>query len=64
MVEVIGKSKAVARKITCSGCGNKLAYYKNDVRSWVHHDYGGGSDTYYCITCPGCNKDVSVEVWY
>ena len=25
-----------------------------DIYSRVHHDYGGGSDTYYGFICPNC----------
>lgn len=64
MAEVIGKDERVSRECSCSGCGAKVRYYKNDTRTYTKSDYGGGSDTYYEISCPGCGKDISVRAWY
>lgn len=42
-------------------CGAKIGYYQNEVKSFVSHDYGGGSDTNYYIDCPNCGKKVYVK---
>lgn len=64
MAEVIGKDEKVSRECSCHGCGARIRYYRNDVKSACYTDYGGGSDTSYWINCPSCCKDVAVSVWY
>jgi DNA-directed RNA polymerase subunit RPC12/RpoP len=63
VVKVIdpGPDKSVVKQVVCSNCGAKLEYVPNDVKTSVHHDYGGGSDTYSHIQCPQCNKSVTVR---
>lgn len=46
---------------TCDGCMCKLQYVPNDIQHRDYKDYGGGSDRYYYITCPGCNRRVSLD---
>ena len=41
-------------------CGAKIGYFLNEVKSYVHHDYGGGSDKVYYIDCPHCGEQVNV----
>jgi hypothetical protein len=60
-VEVIGQDDSVSRQTSCVGCGAKLKYYKNDVRSQTTTDYTGGSDTDYTIICAKCGKPVNVK---
>lgn len=64
MAEVIGEMPQVGREVGCQGCGAHIRYFKNDVRSYSVRDYGGGSGTYYEITCPRCKKDISAKAWY
>lgn len=61
MAKVIGQDTSVAKRVSCKGCGTRIEYYENDVKSFVHHDYGGGSDTYRYINCPGCDNKVYVK---
>lgn len=61
MAEVIGKDEKVSRECSCQGCGARIRYYRNDVKSARYRDYDGGR--HYWINCPSCCKDVSVNVW-
>lgn len=56
-------SPKVLKFQVCHNCGVELSYVPNDVLSYVHRDYGGGSDTYYYIPCPSCAEKVSVKRW-
>jgi uncharacterized protein with PIN domain len=51
----------VIKYTVCRNCGVTLQYVPRDVQEYVHHDYGGGSDTVYYIKCPECNKQVNVR---
>lgn len=53
--------KSVVKEIVCRNCGVTLEYTPNDVKDYISHDYGGGSDTYYYIPCPSCNHKVSIK---
>ena len=64
MAKVIGQDEEVSRKVSCRGCGARIAYYRNDTSHYTSSDYGGGSDTYWSITCPKCGKSISVGPWY
>jgi DNA-directed RNA polymerase subunit RPC12/RpoP len=64
MAVVIGKDESVGRDVSCRGCGSRVRYFKNDLRSYTKSDYAGGRDTYWEISCPGCGKDIPVSEWY
>jgi hypothetical protein len=53
--------KVVKRTSCRRGCGSRLEYVPNDVKSRRYQDYGGGTDTVYEITCPKCGKAVEVS---
>lgn len=53
--------KSVVKEHICQNCGATLEYTPNDVKSEVHSDYGGGSDTYKSIRCPKCNSKEFVR---
>lgn len=42
------------------GCGALLEVTGLDIKSGIHHDYGGGSDTYYYVICPVCGAKTEV----
>ena len=51
----------VVKEVVCRGCGATLEYVPNEVKSYVSRDYGGGTDVINHITCPNCNKEVTVR---
>ena len=64
MVRVIDEQPdpQVVKKVSCRrGCGARLEYVPNDVKSRSYTDYGGGRDTVHEITCPKCGKAVEVS---
>lgn len=61
MPKLIKIDKGQQKKTTHSDCGAVISYFKNEVQSAVHYDYGGGSDTWYYIICPNCGKKVEVS---
>ena len=61
MVSIVGKSDKYVYRIVCLNCSNELEYVKNDIKSYVSHDYSGGSDIEKYIICPSCNKNVYVK---
>jgi len=42
-------------------CGALLEVNGLDITRAIHHDYGGGSEVYYYVTCPICG--VKTEVY-
>lgn len=64
MVQVVGKDESEVRRVTCRNCASVLQYVNAEVKDERHYDYGGGSDIYYYITCPCCNKNVTVSSRY
>ncbi|OGL99147.1 hypothetical protein A2304_03275 [Candidatus Uhrbacteria bacterium RIFOXYB2_FULL_57_15] len=44
-----------------AGCGALLLVSPRDVKSFVSHDYGGGSDTNYYFVCPVCHAETYVS---
>lgn len=54
---------AVVKKISCRGCGARLEYVPNDVKSRHGTDYGGGPDGAEWIDCPRCGKRVIIRSW-
>lgn len=58
MAKVIRIDKKKAIRKSCQNCGAVVEFFQNEVQSFVHHDYGGGSDTIYYIVCPNCGKQI------
>lgn len=54
-------SPEVIKYCNCGNCGVKLSYVPMDVQSYIHYDYGGGSDRIDYINCPGCSSKVTVR---
>ena len=61
MAKVIGFDDAAKKKVTCQECSAIVEYVPVEVKSYVHKDYGGGSDIVYHITCPNCSGQVNVS---
>jgi hypothetical protein len=61
MPRLIEIMKDCEKTVVHKECGAKIGYYQNEVKSYVHHDYGGGSDVVYYIICPHCGKQVNVK---
>ena len=61
MATVVGYEQAAKKRATCGGCSAIIEYVLNEVTEEVHRDYGGGSDVYHFVTCPGCSKKVYVK---
>ena len=49
-----------AKEVTHTKCGAVISYFEREVQSAIYHDYGGGSDTWYWITCPNCEEKMEV----
>jgi hypothetical protein len=58
LIEIL---KDCEKIVVHNDCGAKIGYYQTEVRSYVAHDYGGGSETIYFIICPNCGKQVEVK---
>ena len=52
---------SVVKEVVCRGCGATLEYVPNEIKTYVHHDYGGGSDLVKYIGCPNCGKEINVS---
>jgi len=61
MVDIVGYDEEKKKKVTCRECTAILKYALTEVKSRVDSDYGGGSDTVYFITCPGCGHQIQVK---
>lgn len=61
MPRLISVDKKKEKKITHKDCGAVIGYYQNEVKEFVHHDYGGGSDLYHYIECPKCKERVFLD---
>ncbi len=63
MVTVISEKPVKVARVICPNCGYELEYTGVDVNSYQKTDYGGGTDTYYYITCPRppCGEQVNVS---
>jgi Zn ribbon nucleic-acid-binding protein len=63
MIRIIDETPhpTVVKQVVCRNCGCTLEYTPNDVKNYVHHDYGGGSDTVYHINCLKCNHQINVS---
>jgi len=61
MAKVIGFDDSAKKKATCRQCSAIVEYVPNEVKSFVSHDYGGGSDSVYYIVCPNCGEDLTVK---
>jgi len=55
------KVKSVEKIVVHKDCGAKIGYYQNEVKSYTHHDYGGGSDEVYYVVCPNCGENIIVK---
>lgn len=58
MPKLIRIDKKKAKRITHNECGAVIEYFQSEVKSFLHKDYGGGSDTVYYIICPNCGKQI------
>ncbi len=56
--KVVKIDKKKMKMVTHSDCGAVVEYFPNEVQSFIHHDYGGGSDMVYYIICPNCGKQI------
>jgi RNase P subunit RPR2 len=56
--KIVGRDKSAVKRATCYSCAMIIEYTISEVNSFIHHDYGGGSDTVYYITCPNCGKQM------
>jgi RNase P subunit RPR2 len=54
---------SVIKQCVCKNCGATLEYTPQDILRRTVRDYGGGSDTYNYISCPNCNKEVTIYPW-
>lgn len=61
MARLIGIEPVEEKNITHRKCGAKIGYYPIEVQSAIHHDIGGGSDTWYYVICPNCGEKVIVN---
>lgn len=61
MVKIVGRDEAQVLHTSCRSCAARLEYTRGEVQSYTSHDYGGGSDTCYYITCPSCGSSVTVR---
>ena len=59
MATVIGYDQSVKLRCTCRSCSAIVEYVPNEVKSYVHRDYGGGADMIYYIFCPGCGEKIN-----
>lgn len=59
-IKIIGKDEKYIKRSSCRLCATKFEYTLKDTTTHVHHDYGGGSDSYRWITCPGCHEDINL----
>ena len=60
-MKIIGKDNKINKRATCGECSSIIEYVPIEMKSYVHHDYGGGSDTIYYIDCPQCGNKVTVK---
>jgi hypothetical protein len=58
MAKVIRIDKKQQKKVTHKECGAVVEYFENEVQSYTHHDYGGGSDEVYYLKCPNCGQNI------
>lgn len=58
MVQVIGKDESQVLECTCRSCASRLRYTRSEVQSFMHTDYGGGTDRVNYIVCPTCGSQV------
>lgn len=61
MPRLIEIDKSQEKIVTHKDCGAKIGYFQSEVKNFVHHDYGGGSDLVYFIICPNCGEKVYVK---
>ncbi len=56
-IEIIGQAPPKHQR-TCGKCGAIMKFDPIDVKSFIHHDYGGGSERVYQINCPRCSNQI------
>lgn len=61
MPRLIKIDKQQEKQITHKECGAVIGYFPNEIQSYTHYDYGGGSDLIYYIICPNCGQKVFVK---
>ena len=61
MAKVIGFDPKLMKQCTCRNCAAIIEYSLTEVKKHIHHDYGGGSEMVYTITCPNCGNNVTVK---
>lgn len=54
---------AIVKRVSCRGCGARLEYVPNDVKSYSGTDYGGGPDGMEWVDCPKCGKRAVIRSW-
>jgi hypothetical protein len=59
MPTVIGYDDSVKLRCTCRNCSAIIEYVPKDVQEKLEHDYGGGSDLVYYMTCPSCGVRIN-----
>ncbi|MFC1638020.1 hypothetical protein ACFL2R_01210 [Patescibacteria group bacterium] len=59
----IKPDESVVKRVVCKSCGATLEYVPNDIKEYHGRDYSGGPDGREWITCPNCNKDVTLRSW-
>ncbi len=57
MVDVIGKDTRFQKTVTCRECGNILAYYPGEVKTFRYSVMGDPSVDYY-VDCPDGHRAV------
>lgn len=60
MAKIVGRDEKAVKQVTCRNCAARIEYTASETTSHVHHDYGGGSDTYYYLKCPKCSEDINL----
>lgn len=61
MPKVLGFDASMAKKCTCKNCTAIVEYIPSERKMKSIMDYGGFTDSYYVIVCPGCGKDIEVK---
>lgn len=59
-VEIVGQDERQFKHTSCSGCGSKLRYTKNDVFTHIYSACGH-TESDPAINCPGCNRVIIVS---
>lgn len=61
-IKVISRRHPSAvKQVICKNCGAELEYTDADTKKTVVSDYLGDKETFRSISCPECNKTISVK---